>query len=90
VQIVQVLKQDYKPHRFEIAKDILSNVEADENYLRRRIFRDEATFYVRGRVNHRNCKMWGSGNPYAIREIEINIASHVRKFWGPISLRNVQ
>jgi hypothetical protein len=35
VQIVQALKLDDKPRRFQFAKDILSNIEADENYLRR-------------------------------------------------------
>jgi hypothetical protein len=44
VQIVQALKPDDKPRRFQIAKDISSNVEADENYFRRWIFSDDATF----------------------------------------------
>jgi hypothetical protein len=48
----------------------LSNVEADESYLWRWIFSDEATFYVSGRVNHHNYRIWGSGNPDTIREIE--------------------
>jgi hypothetical protein len=47
---VQALKPDDKPRRYQFAKDILSNVEADENYLRRWIFSDEGTFYVSGRI----------------------------------------
>jgi hypothetical protein len=50
VQIVQALKPDNKPRCFQFAKDILSNVEADENYLPRWIFSDEAMFYVSGRI----------------------------------------
>jgi hypothetical protein len=36
---------------------ITQNVGADENYLRRWIFSDEATFYVSGRVNRYNCRI---------------------------------
>jgi hypothetical protein len=35
VQIVQVLKPDDKPRRFQFAKDTLSDVEDDDNYLRK-------------------------------------------------------
>jgi hypothetical protein len=48
----------------------LSNVEADENHLRRWIFSDESTFHLSGRLNCHNCRIWGSENPHAIREIE--------------------
>lgn len=68
LQIVQSLKPDDKPRRFQFAQDILSDVEADENYLRRWIFSDEATFYVSGKVNRHNCRIWGSENPHAITE----------------------
>jgi hypothetical protein len=71
---VQALKPDNKPRRFQFAKDILSNVEADENYLRIWIFSDEATFYVSGRVNGHNCRLWVSENPHTIREFERNSA----------------
>jgi hypothetical protein len=46
VQILQALKPNDKPRRFQFAKDILTNVEADQNYLWRGIFNDEAMFYV--------------------------------------------
>jgi hypothetical protein len=70
VQILQALKPDHKPRLFQFAKNILSNVEAGENYLRRRIFSDEAASYVSGRVNRHNCRIWGSENPHAIKEIK--------------------
>jgi hypothetical protein len=69
VQIVQALQPEDKPHRFQFAKDILSNVEADEIYLRRGIFSDE-TFYVSRRVNRHNCNILGSEDSHAIWEIE--------------------
>jgi hypothetical protein len=55
---VQALKPDDKPRHFQFAKDILSNVEADENYLQRWIFNDEAMLYVSRRINHNNCRIW--------------------------------
>jgi hypothetical protein len=56
---VKALKPDDKPRHFQFAKDILSNVEDDENYLRRWVFSGKATFYVSGRENRYNCRIWG-------------------------------
>jgi hypothetical protein len=50
--------------------DILSNVEAEENYILRWIFSDKATFYVTRDGKSSQCKIWGSEDHYAIREIE--------------------
>jgi hypothetical protein len=69
VQIVRALKPGDKPRCFRLAKDILSNIRAVENYLWRWIFSDEATFYISGKVNRRNCGTWESVNPHAIGEI---------------------
>jgi hypothetical protein len=69
VHIVEALKPDDKPHHSQFAKDILSNVEADENYLQRWIFRDEATFYISGRVNRYSCRIWGLENLHTIQKI---------------------
>jgi hypothetical protein len=97
VQVVQALKPDDKLRRFQFAKDILPNVEADENYLRRWIFSDEATFYLSRRVKRYNCRIWRSENPHAIREIETDSANanvwcalSCSEVWGPFSLRNKQ
>lgn len=46
---------------FQFAKDILSDVDADENTWGW-IFIDEGLFYVTGRVNHHKCRIWGSEN----------------------------
>jgi hypothetical protein len=73
VQIVQALKPDDIPRRFQFAKDILSNVKAHENYLRRWIFSDEATFYVSGRVNRYNCKICWNMLENTWREIEYRL-----------------
>jgi hypothetical protein len=51
------------------AKDVLSNVEAEPNYLQRWIF-NEAAFHISGSVNHHNCRIWRSENPHVIHEIK--------------------
>jgi hypothetical protein len=56
---VQALKPDEKPHHFQFAKDILSNIKANENYLQTWIF-----------SAGNNCRIWGSENPHAIQEIK--------------------
>jgi hypothetical protein len=87
MQIVQALKPGDKPRRFQFAKDVLLKVEADENYLRRWIFSDEAMFHVSGRLNRHNYRIWGSENPHAIREIERDSAKV--KIWCSLSCSDV-
>jgi hypothetical protein len=87
VQTVQASKPDDKLRCFQSAKDILSKDEADEKYLRRWIFSDEATFYLSGRVNYHNCRIWGSENPHVIREIERDSAKV--SVWGALSCSEV-
>lgn len=51
------------------AKDILLDVEVNENYLWKSIFDNEALFYTSRRVNHHSWRIWGSENPHIIQEI---------------------
>jgi hypothetical protein len=36
------------------------------------IVRDEATFYIRGKVNRHNARVWGTENPHVTVEHERN------------------
>jgi hypothetical protein len=94
VQTVDALKPDDKPCRFHFTKDILSNIEAGENYLRRWIFSDVATYDLSGRVSRYNCRIWGSETPTSFEKpkqlLQMQLSGvlcHVRKFLGPFSLR---
>jgi hypothetical protein len=79
-------KAGYKPRRFQFAKDILSNAEADDNYPRRWIISDTLS----GRVNPHNCRIRGSEHftPFE-KSKEImkwrmsGVLCSVRKFWDP-------
>jgi hypothetical protein len=73
VQIVQASKRDDKFRRLYFAKDILSSIEAGEDYLQRWIFNDEATFYISGRLNSHNCRMRGSEIMPLVKLKEINL-----------------
>ena len=59
LQIVQSLKPDDKPKRFNFATDMLRSIEIDPNFLNRICFSDEATFHVCGTVNRHNSRIWG-------------------------------
>ena len=41
-----------------------------DEFLKRICFSDEATFYVSGKLNKHNVRIWGSEHPHEIRELE--------------------
>jgi hypothetical protein len=47
---------------------MLEQLTADDNYLQKIRFSDEATFHTHGVVNRHNCRIWGSENPHALME----------------------
>ena len=59
-----------RPLRAAFATDILNRIEEDNEYLQRVCFSDEATFYVLGRVNRHNVRVWGSERPNVYFEHE--------------------
>jgi hypothetical protein len=40
-------------------------VAHDDDFLRRLVFSDEATFHLSGKVNRHNFRVWGMENPHA-------------------------
>lgn len=68
VQVVQEIKPDDRPKREEFACVMLDRIAADETFLSRVMFTDEATFHVSGAVNRHNVRIWGSESPQALRE----------------------
>jgi hypothetical protein len=47
---------------------MLEQLTADDNYLQKILFSDEATYHTHGVVNRHNCRIWGSENPHALME----------------------
>ena len=52
------------------ATNMLRTIEGDADFLKRRMFSDEASFHVSRIVNRHNVPIWGSENPHEYREAE--------------------
>ena len=70
LQIVQALKPDGHPRRAAFAEEILQRIDDDNDYLNIVDFSDKATFYISGKVNKHNIRIWGSENPCGVVEKE--------------------
>jgi hypothetical protein len=70
VQIVQEIKHNDKPLREQFAVDLLQRIDQDEHFLRNVVFSNEATFYMSGKVNRHNCRIWGYENAHSFHEDE--------------------
>jgi hypothetical protein len=47
---------------------MLEPLTADDNYLQKILFSEEATFHTHGVVNRHKCRIWGSENPHVHME----------------------
>ncbi|KAJ4446867.1 hypothetical protein ANN_13567 [Periplaneta americana] len=70
IQLVQKLKPNDLPARYDFASDMLLKIDIENGYLKKVVFSDESTFHVCGFVNRHNCRIWGSENPHVARELE--------------------
>ena len=70
----------------KFSNDILRNME-DDNFLPHLIFCGEVTFYISGKVNRHNVRIWELENPQEILEQHRDF-SKVNVF-GTVSLRKV-
>ena len=68
IQLVQELKPNDHPMRFQFAQWAEERLMEDEHFYRKVIFSDEAHFHLGGYVNKQNCRIWGSENPHVIME----------------------
>ena len=65
------LFDDDKATRVTMCNEFQQRIAADENFLNRLCFSDEATFHLSGRVNRHNCVFWDTSNPHAVQEVPI-------------------
>jgi ribosomal protein S18 acetylase RimI-like enzyme len=68
LQLVQHIQPCDKPQRVNFETFMLEQLTADDSYLQKILFSDEATFHTHGVVNCHNCRIWGSKNPHAQME----------------------
>ena len=70
VQMLLALQPNDMTRRKEFAVNILQRISEDEAFLKRVCFSDEATFYVSGKLNKHNVRIWELENPHASRELQ--------------------
>ena len=47
---------------------MFGKMDNEDNYVNKSVFNDEATFYLSGKVNRHNARIWGTENPHEIVE----------------------
>jgi hypothetical protein len=65
--MLQHITPNNKVVRFEFCRNLMDCI-ADETFLSKICFSDEATFHLPGKVNRHNIRVWGSENPHAVVE----------------------
>nr|XP_022899847.1 uncharacterized protein LOC111413192 isoform X1 [Onthophagus taurus]XP_022904398.1 uncharacterized protein LOC111416573 isoform X1 [Onthophagus taurus]XP_022908692.1 uncharacterized protein LOC111420023 isoform X1 [Onthophagus taurus]XP_022910407.1 uncharacterized protein LOC111421476 isoform X1 [Onthophagus taurus] len=66
-QPVQNLRPEDGPKRVTFCRWFVQSVERDQNFCKKILWTDEATFTRRGVVNYHNLHSWEHENPHAIR-----------------------
>ena len=83
VQTLQALIAEDKPKRAEFATLMLEWIDANNDYLNKICFSDEATFHTFGNINRHNVRIWGSENPHVVLQ-HIRDSSKVNVCYGLI------
>ena len=63
IQLMHALTQLNYEARLNFVTMMCERHQGDEQWLKRLMFTDEATFHVSGRVNMHICLIWGTENP---------------------------
>ena len=66
-QLVQAISAEYKRKHKQFCVDMQEKLLEDE-FMKRLVFSDEATFHTNGKVNKHNDRIWGEGDPHATVE----------------------
>jgi hypothetical protein len=76
--------------RYEFCRDFQARIENHNDLPTRFIFSDEATFRIKGKMNHHGVRVWGTENPHVTLEHEgdspkVNVFCTIseERFYGP-------
>jgi hypothetical protein len=72
-KLLQALHEDDPDRRVEFCEQYIIRQEADNNFYKRILWSDEATFKLNGRINRHNCVYWAAKNPHAVISHELNV-----------------
>lgn len=64
VKLVQQLNEDDPDRRLQFCETMMGRIDADNLFLNRIVFSDEATFFLNGSVNRHNMSYWSETNPH--------------------------
>jgi hypothetical protein len=70
--MVQQLSDEDHRRRLDFCLQLQDLKSSDDHFLEKVQFSDEATFHVSGAVNRRNVRIWGSENPHAYVEHQLD------------------
>jgi hypothetical protein len=68
LHVVQAITPNDRVSLKEFAVTLLQKLDEDNEFLRKIMFSDKATFHVSGKVNKQNVRIWGSEQPHATVE----------------------
>lgn len=60
--LVQELNENELDRRFEFSENIMNRIDLDPNFLKRIIFSDEVTFFVKHDVIRHSYRFWSRSN----------------------------
>lgn len=86
-RLIHGLLEDDPYQRLEFCETMLERFEADESFIDRIIWTDEAMFKLNGHINRHNCVYWDSDNPLVTIEREVN--SPGLMVWAGISSKGI-
>ena len=68
LQLVQAITAEDKQKRKQFCVDMQEKLEEEDEFTKRLVFSDEATFHMNGKVNKHNVHIWGKENAHATVE----------------------
>ena len=61
-------------HPFDFSMIMCKQMDEDNDYLKKIVFSDEATFHISGRLNRHNCRICGSCLPdHETNSLKVNV-----------------
>ena len=60
LQLLHAIHTTDRPKQFDFATQMLDEIDIDEQFLKKIVFSNEATFHVCGHVQRNNTKIWAS------------------------------
>ena len=82
VRQVHELNEDDPDRRVEFCANMMARCNADNHFVDRIIFSDEATFTLKGTVNKQNCRYWAPQNPHWMMEAHTQYPEKVNVWAG--------